>query len=75
MFLLPGSNVTSLILAPYSGGINDDGLIAASGTIDGHRHALILTPTNIPEPGSALLLMYGLAGMTFACRFRINRNA
>lgn len=52
--LLPGSGITGLAV-DIGNNINDLGQIAAFGTIGGHTHALLLTPT--PEPSSATLVI------------------
>jgi probable HAF family extracellular repeat protein len=68
--LVPGSGVTDIGLA--DGGsvcINDLEQIAASGTIGGQRHALLLTPI-VPEPSTTI---FGVVG-TFGLLFRRTRN-
>ena len=55
--LLPGSNVTNLVISKGGNGINNLGQIAATGTVGGQQHALLLTPT--PEPASVALLIVG----------------
>jgi probable HAF family extracellular repeat protein len=57
-FLLTDSEVVVVSAT----GINDSGQIAADGTIDGQRHAMLLTP--VPEPASAMLLLCGAALLT-----------
>jgi probable HAF family extracellular repeat protein len=59
--LLPGSGVTDLSVSSDGNNINDLGQIAATGTIGGQKHALLLTPT--PEPASAVLLLLGGAAL------------
>jgi probable HAF family extracellular repeat protein len=55
--LEPGSGVTGLSIGEFGNSINNSGQIAATGTINGQPHALLLTPT--PEPASAALLLAG----------------
>lgn len=44
--------------------INDLGQIAGSGLIGGEQHAFLLSPAApIPEPGTLVLLVFGLAGL------------
>lgn len=67
--LLLGSGVSDLSINS-AGTINDSGQIAATGTINGQRHALRLDPVAAPEPSSALLLI-GSAGLFLLRRRRI----
>ena len=54
------------VLVVGANGINDAGMIAAYGMIEGQRHALLLTPT--PEPGSIALLLCGAVLLNFRRR-------
>jgi probable HAF family extracellular repeat protein len=43
-------------------GINDSGWITGQGTLDGQRHAFLLTPTGVPESSGLLLTGGALVG-------------
>ena len=64
--LMPGSGVTNLALEAASESINDDGQIAATGTIGGQTHALRLSP--VPEPATGALFIAGAMAMLAARR-------
>lgn len=57
--LIPDGSGWTLVTATA---INNVGQIAGEGLISGHRHAFLLT--NIPEPGTLLLLMSAAVGLT-----------
>ena len=57
--LASGTGVTDLGVSD----INDLGQISAFGTIGGQQHALLLTPTVVPEPSTALFGAIGIAAL------------
>lgn len=64
-----------LVKLTYSGGINDDGVIAASGLIGGVMHAFKLTPVSpVPELASWQYLLAG-GCLTMAASARRRRKA
>lgn len=61
--LIPDGTGISDIVVPFTSShpINDLGQIAAIGTVGGERHALLLTPTAVPEPSTAVFGVIGVA--------------
>jgi probable HAF family extracellular repeat protein len=49
-------------------GINDSGQIAGSGKIDGRDRAFLLTPIQVPEPSSCLLVIAALTSVGLGLR-------
>ncbi len=66
--LVSGSGVTSVSIFAESNCINDAGQISAFGIVNGQAHGLLLTPTTVPEPSSAVSLTFGAVWLL--CRRR-----